>query len=110
MLKYGFDKLSSYDTVTIMNDTCYFPIFDFKNHFINMENNRNLDFWGASIHKATNIGMPGTNGPVPEHIQSYFICFRKKLVNSDVFIKFWHASCIKTRNTIYELSLVLRRV
>jgi rhamnosyltransferase len=33
--------------------------------------------------------MPGTNRPIPEHIQSYFMCFKKKVVNSDPFKTFW---------------------
>ncbi len=85
----GHENLSDYDTVTIMNDTCYFPVFDFKTIFLEMDNEEAIDFWGASVHKATKSGMPGTDGPVPEHIQSYFITYKKKLVKASVFKDFW---------------------
>jgi rhamnosyltransferase len=33
--------------------------------------------------------MPKSHRPIPEHIQSYFICFKKKVVNSTLFKTFW---------------------
>jgi rhamnosyltransferase len=33
--------------------------------------------------------MPETNGPIPKHIQSYFLCFKKTVVQSPVFYRFW---------------------
>lgn len=85
----GYENLESYSQLTIMNDTCYFPIYDFGLILSKMEKNKNLDFWGASIHKATPSGMPGTDGPVPEHIQSYFIVFGRKILKSKAFKEFW---------------------
>jgi rhamnosyltransferase len=44
---------------------------------------------GITNHRRTEAGMPGTNEPIPEHIQSYFYCFDKKVVSSKVFQDFW---------------------
>jgi rhamnosyltransferase len=33
--------------------------------------------------------MPKTHGPIPEHIQSYFICFTRRVVDSVPFKSFW---------------------
>lgn len=85
----GWDKLEEFDSITLMNDTSYFPIFPINNIQKEFNDNDNIDFWGASIHADTATGMPGTNGPVREHIQSYFMCFKKNVVCSKAFQEFW---------------------
>jgi rhamnosyltransferase len=89
MKHMGWDKLEQFDSITLMNDTSYFPIFPMNNVYKKFDQNRDIDFWGASIHAATSTGMPGTNGPVDEHIQSYFMCFKKNVVHSRIFQEFW---------------------
>ena len=37
MKHYGFDKLANYDSVTIMNDTCFGPVYDFSKTIEQME-------------------------------------------------------------------------
>jgi uncharacterized membrane protein len=85
----GWGALKKYDSLTLMNDTCHFPILPIGPYYKKFERNPRIDFWGASIHKATEDGMPGTDEPVPEHIQSYFMSFKKKVFVSSVFKRFW---------------------
>jgi rhamnosyltransferase len=94
MLKDGWEKISQYDNLTLMNDTCFGPLFDLENIYLDMEK-KDIDFWGLTNHKNDKFGMPGTNRPVPNHMQSYFICFNRNVVTSVSFQNFW-------RNIRYE--------
>jgi rhamnosyltransferase len=84
----GWDALQEYDSMTLMNDTCFGPIYDMLPVFSEMEV-PNVDFWGVTSHSRSTKGMPGTNGPIETHIQSYFMTFGKKVIASSVFQQFW---------------------
>jgi rhamnosyltransferase len=88
ILKDGWEKLAGYDNLTLMNDTCFGPIFDLEPIYLDMER-KYVDFWGLTNYKNKKNGMPGTNRPIPEHIQSYFMCFERNVINSRPFKKFW---------------------
>jgi rhamnosyltransferase len=88
LLQEGWNNLATYDNVTLMNDSCFGPFYGMGNIYNRMEQ-MSIDFWGISGHTAMNYGMPITDDPIPEHIQSYFICFTKKIINDDVFQNFW---------------------
>lgn len=81
MLSVGFDNIQSYDSVTIMNDTCFGPLWDFGQYYLEFENDDKVDFWGLTNHRATKR--------FKEHIQSYFISFKKSVVISEMFRQFW---------------------
>jgi rhamnosyltransferase len=53
------------------------------------QDQQNIDFWGITDYVASNIGMPGTHGPIPYHIQSYFLCFNNKVIQAQAFRNFW---------------------
>jgi len=88
LIKEGWEKLSQYDNVTLMNDTCFGPVFDLQDIYTKMEQ-ESIDFWGLTLHQKTKKGMPGSDDPIPEHIQSYFMCFNKTVISSCVFQNFW---------------------
>lgn len=77
----GFDNLDSYDIVTVMNDTCFGPLWDVKEHYLSYEKQDEIDFWGLTNNRATK--------QFKEHIQSYFITFKKAVIQSDAFHNFW---------------------
>lgn len=85
----GWDKLEKYHTITLINDTCYFPLFPIEELRESFNKKRNIDFWGGSIHRASNRGLPGSDKAVPQHLQSYFMVFKKRVVASKVFQNFW---------------------
>jgi rhamnosyltransferase len=90
ILEEGWDTLDSYDSLTIMNDTCFGPFYDMQKVFEQMESSE-IDFWGLTNHKAFSFGMPGSEDPVPEHIQSYFLSFNRKIIISETFANFWNS-------------------
>ncbi|WFA75124.1 rhamnan synthesis F family protein [Streptococcus suis] len=81
----GFDNLPSYDSVTVMNDTCFGPLWDMESYYVKYESDTDIDFWGMTNHAE----VKGSDFYIPEHLQSYFISFKKKLVQSSVFQNFW---------------------
>jgi len=88
LLQEGWENLSAYDNITLMNDSCFGPFYDMAEIYNRMEQ-MNADFWGVSDHTAMNYRLPVNDAPVPEHIQSYFICFKKNIISDEVFRNFW---------------------
>lgn len=76
---------NKWDEVLLFNDTFYGPVFPWKLIFEKMEKEKDLDFWGLTKHP----GLCGMKSKYPEHIQSYFLVFRKKLFLSPAFWSFW---------------------
>ncbi|HFU4204681.1 TPA: rhamnan synthesis F family protein [Streptococcus suis] len=81
----GLENLGQYDSVTVMNDTCFGPLWDMEPYFNQYESDVDIDFWGMTNHAE----VKGHNLYIPEHLQSYFISFKNRLVVSDVFKRFW---------------------
>ncbi len=92
----GWPTIKKYDSLTLMNDTCHCPIWPIDRYFEKFDKKLNIDFWGASLHKTTSYGMPGTNKPVPEHIQSYFMTFKNDVIKSRAFVEFWSSTKVHT--------------
>lgn len=85
---YGYDfyswkiameliNLDSFDEILQVNDSCYAPIFPFKRVFDEMDQ-RKCDFWGLT--KCYRFSR---------HLQSYFVCYRKTVIQSAAFQGFW---------------------
>lgn len=98
MLSIGWNELGSYDELTIMNDTCFGPIRDMSPVYDRFSYATNVDFWGITNHREEASGMPGTfseskplGDPIPEYIQSYFVTFKRRVVESSIFQKFWES-------------------
>lgn len=87
MALVGFDNLGTYDSVTVMNDTCFGPLWDMADYYDRYESDGQIDFWGMTNHAE----VKGHNLYIPEHLQSYFISFKKNLVQSQVFLEFWQS-------------------
>ncbi|HEM5205394.1 TPA: alpha-L-Rha alpha-1,3-L-rhamnosyltransferase [Streptococcus suis] len=81
----GLDNLDNYDSVTVMNDTCFGPLWDLSTYYEKYELDVSIDFWGMTNHAE----VKGHNLYIAEHLQSYFISFKKRLVASSVFKEFW---------------------
>ena len=52
----GFDNLKQYDSVTVMNDTCFGPLWDMAPIYDKYESNSNVDFWGMTNHQGIKAG------------------------------------------------------
>lgn len=64
-------ELEKWDEVVLCNDTFFGPFLPFKNIFCRMSYS-NSDFWGLNYVKNN----------ILDHIQSYFLVFRKRIVQS----------------------------
>lgn len=78
-------KAISYDELLLTNDTYFAPIYPFDNMFHHMENKR-CDFWGITRHPKVCIEGFGI---FEEHIQSYFLLFKRDVFHSEDFRCFW---------------------
>ena len=103
--KRGINELSNiinnYDNLIIANDSCYLfrsliPVFQ------EMESKDGIDFWGLSQN---------TEG-YPEHIQSYFMVFNKKIFCNQDFLNFFaNVKKLDSKKSIiedYEIGLTTK--
>jgi len=101
LLQEGWDALAEYDSVTLMNDTCFGPIFDFEDVYYTMQA-KAVDFWGLVNHREVkNISI---DDYIQEHIQSYFFCFNTNVVAAPCFKEFW----VNVQNEV-EVELVIKK-
>lgn len=81
MSHVGFEELKHLDSVTLMNDTCFGPLWDMGEVYNRFESNPEVDFWGMTNFRA--------NKQFKEHIQSYYLSFSQRVVQSKAFQDFW---------------------
>ena len=86
----GWSELVRYDEVTIANYTSMGPVYPFREMYAEMAD-RDLDLWGINKHFRHEEDVFGkiSYGYIPEHIQSYYMVFRRSLVQSEQFQKYW---------------------
>ena len=82
----SLDSIKNFDSLTLMNDTCFGPLWDFKTIINQFESDNTIDFWGLTNHTACKLKG---GSYVAEHLQSYFLSFKKQVVESQAFIDFW---------------------
>lgn len=85
-------ELQKYDEVILCNDTFFGPLVPMKDIFAKMQNS-DCDMWG----------MSGFFNMVFSHIQSYFLVFRKKILEQELLHKYF-------QNYINESAIVLNEV
>ena len=93
MTHVGFERLADFDSVTLMNDTCFGPLWDMSDLIEDFEQRQSVDFWGMTNFRKTKY--------FEEHLQSYFISFKNHVVTSEVFQKFW--TSIKTFTDVQDV-------
>lgn len=93
----GWDTIRKYDELLLINDSCYGPIYPWKDVFEEMAD-KPYDFWGITESPEIKRGR-FTEAMIPYHVQSYFIVIRNKLLKSSDFSRFWES--IKLSNA-YE--------
>jgi rhamnosyltransferase len=93
-------KNGEYDEVVLCNDSVYGPLFPLGETFTKMQT-QDCDFWGIT-----------ENYHPTYHIQSYFLVFRKNVLESQCFKKFWEGVSIKEKKSdiIEEYEIELSRV
>jgi rhamnosyltransferase len=71
-------KIENYDELIIANDSIFGPFIPMKeifNEMLKVDNH----FWGLT-----------QSFEIEQHIQSYFMCFKKEILKSEVFERFWN--------------------
>ena len=87
----GWDRLSGYDELILLNYTFFGPVRPFAELFDRMDA-MDVDFWGITEHRAVRPN-PFTAAPdpdeLPAHIQSTWIAVRHKMLVSPEFVDYW---------------------
>lgn len=81
----------TFDELTLMNDTCFGPVRDFTETYEEMIS-RKVDFFGMTNYIASRGMVRDADGNflvAPEHIQSYYMTFKKNVFMSDAFCEFF---------------------
>lgn len=86
----GWNELQKYEELITLNNTIMGPVSPLNQVFEKMDK-KDLDFWGMTRHYQFDYDWTGRNpwGCIPEHIQSYFLIFRKTLIESKCFQDYW---------------------
>lgn len=88
LYSYGIDYIAKkFDEVLLNNFTCFGPIGSFKPMFDKMDKSV-CDFWGHCRYYPSK-GQRVRNQPIPEHLMSYFVLFRKRILTSAAWKKYW---------------------
>lgn len=83
-------EIGEYDQLLITNNSIYGPIGSFSGMIAEMDR-RDCDFWGINRHPA-NDSCIIRNDPATlcrEHLQSYWLVFKTRLLHSVDFIDYW---------------------
>ncbi len=97
--KVGIEQLdlNLYDELIVCNDSVFGPLFPMKKIFDKM-NTEECDFWGITDSRL-----------IAYHLQSYFLVFRKSILQSLTFSQFWkELKILEDKNEIikrYEIGL-----
>ena len=83
---YGYEKIRGYDELILANFTMFGPIFSPQEMFEKMEKS-DCDFWGITEFPSVDSSFAGVK--INRHVQSYFIDFKKKILNSEDFVEYW---------------------
>ena len=89
---YGWEKLAQFDEIVMTNSTLMGPVRPLKEMFDAMAERPELDFWGLTVHhggKDTPFKGRYPYDHLPVHIQSHFIVYRKKFVESADLQTYW---------------------
>ena len=81
MSAVGFEELKNYDSLTLMNDTCFGPLWDLEPIYKRFEADAQVDFWGMTNFRKTKY--------FEEHLQSYFVTFKQQILRAISFQEFW---------------------
>lgn len=91
------DNLFDYDELVLVNNSFYGPLYPFDEIFAKMDERRDdasgkpLDFWGMTVHprKDFRICPSQLHDYINEHLQTYFLVFKKNVFSSDAFSSFF---------------------
>ncbi len=97
------EYFKSFKELLVVNDTFYGPFIPFKDICKEMSK-KEVDFWGLSANYDSVDGY----GFLPDkmihsHIQTFFIAFRNKVLNSKAFNDYWEKYDISKRDSFLDV-------
>ncbi len=92
----GWQELEEYDEIVLFNDTFFGPIDSFEDMFSKMSY-QEIDFWGITSHPQTKF--------YPAHIQSYFMAFKRNVVQNEKFRNYWENIDFCDKDVLEVISL-----
>ena len=101
--KYGKEYFSNYDEVILLNDTFFGPFRPFK-EIINSMNDKDLDFWGLTANYDSEDGTgKAIDNYIHTHIQTFFVAYRKTVLESNFFNNYWNKYNINKNNSFVDV-------
>ena len=90
--KIGWEKLSNYDELILLNFTNFGPVYPFADMFKETDN-YTADFWGITEHYGHDFDPYNKckYGYIPQHIQSSFIAIRHNMFMGKDFRDYWES-------------------
>lgn len=87
----GWKILAAHDELILMNNTCFGPVYPFKEAF-DWSKNQNVDIWGLTQDQKNGIDQSVDylhRNSAKSYIQSYFLAVRKPLLGSQLLKNFF---------------------
>lgn len=81
-------ELTEFNELVLFNDSFFGPFYPFETVFNRMEADP-VDFWGLSVHGSVPGDGSNPYGFRPRYLQTYFLVFRKKMIQDEKFYQFW---------------------
>ncbi len=94
----GREELKKYDELVLCNDTCYGPFIPFSLIWEQM-NKKEGDFWGMNCIQ---------NG-LTDHMQAYFLVFRKTVLEDDFLYRFFETEINEQSCDIREIIAIFEK-
>jgi rhamnosyltransferase len=91
----GHENISVYDSVTLMNDSCFGPLFDLAEVYGRMDRDP-CNFWGMINHRQEDEVIPELGTNILEHVQSFFLVFKSAVTQSSSWRSFWEGMACET--------------
>ena len=85
---FGWNRLAEFDELILANYTFFGPVGSFGELFERMAKDP-ADFWGITNHPSITPHPYTGKGTMPEHLQSYWLVFRRPLLTSNEFRDYW---------------------
>lgn len=113
MLHIGFSRMEAYDEVVLLNNSIEGPYFPLDEMFQTIASREpDVDFWGVTLFPycadGSYLGIPF----IPEHLQSYFLVFKRQVVQSEAFQSFWQKAneCDTREQAIVDCEIRLTEI
>lgn len=98
----GWEYLQSVDELTLMDYDLFGPVFPFTEMRSSMDARESLDFWSIGEQSMKIEGEPQLA------LSSSFLTFRKRLLHSEDFQKFWASALSPKTTEPFDLQLTSR--